>query len=164
MTNNYNQATVWPELPASHFIDAEIQSLAVACGLRCEQHDGLLYFFSEEFFSEEGEDLEGEHIDCTEVLQAKLRQLDPSSYDGFDYHSASWLYVSELLEFDYDTPMEDRRVARQMPSGILNGGCTCEPGEGEKMTFREFLGPAFFDDLEKLKAEGADRVVFWFDN
>jgi hypothetical protein len=72
--------------------------------------------------------------------------------------------VSELLEFDYDTPMEDRRVTRQMPSGILNGGCTCEPGEGEKMTFREFLGPAFFDDLEKLKAEGADRVVFWFDN
>ena len=84
--------------------------------------------------------------------------------DGFDYHSASWQYVSELLEFDYDTPMEDRRVTRQMPSGILNGGCTCEPGEGEKMTFREFLGPAFFDDLEKLKAEGADRVVFWFDN
>ena len=80
MTNNYNQATVWPELPASHLIDAEIQSLAVACGLRCEQHDGLLYFFSEEFFSEEGEDLEGEHIDCTEVLRAKLRQLDPSSY------------------------------------------------------------------------------------
>ena len=31
-------------------------------------------------------------------------------------------------------------------------------------TYREFLGEAFFDDLARLVAAGADRVVFWFDN
>lgn len=76
-----------------------------------------------------------------------------------DAHSASWLSMTELEAFDYDAPMEDRRVMRDG-----NGGCTCEPGEGEKTTFRAFLGPAFFEELEKLKAAGADRIVFWFDN
>ncbi len=32
------------------------------------------------------------------------------------------------------------------------------------MTFREFLGAKFFEDLEKLKVEGAICVVFSFDN
>jgi hypothetical protein len=71
--------------------------------------------------------------------------------------------VSELVDFNYDAPMEDRRVTRQTGPNSWNGGCTCEPGEGEQTTFREFLGKAFFEDLEKLKASGAERVVFWFD-
>ncbi|MHC5536930.1 hypothetical protein ACYOEI_01495 [Singulisphaera rosea] len=62
--------------------------------------------------------------------------------EGLGYHPASWLSVSELLESDYDAPMEDRRIMRD---GY--GGCTCEPGEGQAMSFREFLGQAFFDDL-----------------
>jgi hypothetical protein len=32
------------------------------------------------------------------------------------------------------------------------------------MTFRDFLGQNFFDDLGRLKVEGADRIVFWFDS
>jgi hypothetical protein len=71
--------------------------------------------------------------------------------------------VSELLEFDYDAPMEDRRVTRKTEYG-WDGGCTCEAGEGEKMTFREFVGTGFFDDLEKLRSEGAERIILWFDN
>jgi hypothetical protein len=67
--------------------------------------------------------------------------------------------LGELLAFNYDASMEDMRVMRDG-----NGDCTCEPGEGQAMTLREFLGKNFFDDLEKLKAVGADRVVFWFDN
>lgn len=31
-------------------------------------------------------------------------------------------------------------------------------------TYREFLGEAFFTDLEKLKAAGAERMVFGFDS
>jgi hypothetical protein len=76
-----------------------------------------------------------------------------------DAHSASWLALDELLAFDYDRPLEDRRVMRNG-----DGGCTCDAGEGEMTTFREFLGPAFFDDLDALKEARADRVVFWFDN
>jgi hypothetical protein len=84
---------------------------------------------------------------------------DKKEYWDTDAHSASWLSLTELLGFDYDAPLEDRRVMRNG-----NGGCTCEPGEGKKTTYREFLGTSFFDDIEKLKSEGAERIVFWFDN
>lgn len=79
--------------------------------------------------------------------------------DDSDWHSHSWLSVAELAAFNYDQPLEDRRVMRNG-----NGGCTCDPGEGEMTTYREFLGSGFFDDLEKLKTAGAERVVFWFDS
>lgn len=92
----------------------------------------------------------------------------PQSGDDYDDylgdHSFSWLSLDELLAFDYDQPVEDRRVTRTMPNGVINGGCTAEPGGGEMTTYREFLGEAFFDDLAKLKAAGAERVVFGFDS
>lgn len=84
-----------------------------------------------------------------------------SEFDDWetDAHSESWLSLEELLAFDYEQVMEDRRVTRNN-----DGGCTCEPGEGRKMTYREFLGPNFFDELQQAKSKGADRIVFWFDN
>lgn len=74
-------------------------------------------------------------------------------------HSYSWLSVAELLAFNYDEPVEDRRVTRNH-----DGGCTAEPGGGRMTTYREFLGEAFFMYLEKLKEAGAERVVFGFDS
>ena len=87
-------------------------------------------------------------------------------YEGFglDAHTPSWLSVDELTAFDYEAEIEDRRCSRMMPAGYISGGETCEPGEGKRMTLREFLGKGFFDDLESLKQAGAERVVFWFDN
>lgn len=76
-----------------------------------------------------------------------------------DAHSASWLSVEELSNFDYDQLMEDRRVMRNN-----NGGCTCDAGEGQSMSYREFLGEGFFKDIEILKESEATRIVFWFDN
>lgn len=83
---------------------------------------------------------------------------------GVDAHSASWLSLEELLAFDYNAEMEDRRYTRQEGPNAWNGGATCEPGQGKRQTWREFLGECFFMDLDQLKAEGAERVVFWFDN
>lgn len=79
-------------------------------------------------------------------------------------HSFSWLSVAELVEFDYDAMMEDRRVAGRLASGMISGACTAEPGHGKRMTWREFLGPDFFHDLAELQRIGADRVVFGFDS
>jgi len=79
--------------------------------------------------------------------------------DDDDYHSASWVSLEELLEFDYDAMVEDRRV-----STPHTGNATCAPGEGETMTYREFLGKNFFEELGKLKEIGTCRVVFWFDS
>ena len=87
--------------------------------------------------------------------------------EWLDFHSASWLTVAELLAVDYDAEFENRRIARRMPGGWIDGGVTAEPGGGNRTTLREFLGRMFFDDLERLRAIGDPqntRVVFWFDN
>jgi hypothetical protein len=34
----------------------------------------------------------------------------------------------------------------------------------EATTIRALLGDGFFNDLQKLKVRGAERIVFWFDN
>jgi hypothetical protein len=88
------------------------------------------------------------------------------AYDYWDYdaHSASWLTLEELRAFDYDASCEDRRVTKQIGPNTFDGGCTCEPREGEMMTYRKFLGPSFFLDLAWLERIGAERIVFWFDN
>lgn len=82
-------------------------------------------------------------------------------YEGWDgnAHSSSWLSVDELANYDYDQNIEDRRVMRN-GDGVI----TAEPGDGERMPLREFLGDGFFRDIESLKTAGAERVVFWFDN
>lgn len=90
---------------------------------------------------------------------------DSSEYTKNDWrdrcgaHSPSWLTIEELLAFDYDAKCEDRRVTRNG-----DGGCTCEPGEGRLMTYREFLGYQFFIDLNQLRWDGVERIVFWFDS
>lgn len=84
-------------------------------------------------------------------------------WDG-DGHTHSWLSVDELAGFNYDSAVEDRRVTRQTGPNSWDGGQTCAPGEGEMTTYRAFLGEKFFNDLDRLKEAGAERVVFWFDN
>jgi hypothetical protein len=84
--------------------------------------------------------------------------------DDLGDHSFSWLSVEELLAFDYDAVVEDRRYTRQEGPNYFNGGATAEPGQGKMMTWREFLGEGFFGDLEKLKEMGAERIVFGFDS
>lgn len=96
--------------------------------------------------------------DASGIVSGNYRDWD------LDAHSPSWLSVAELAAFDYDRPIEDRRVGRQLAPNLYSGACTAEPGEGRMTTYREFLGDAYFEDLEKLKSCGATRVVFWFDN
>lgn len=85
---------------------------------------------------------------------------------GVDGHSHSWFSVKELTAFDYDQPIEDRRVTREISPGYRDGGCTAEPGGGEVTTWRQFLPSIYFRDLDLLAAIEAPevRVVFWFDN
>jgi hypothetical protein len=81
-----------------------------------------------------------------------------------DTHSASWLTVKELSKFDYERTTEDRRITVQTGPISFNCAATCEPGMGKSMTFREFLGQGYFDDLAQVINTGAERIVFWFDN
>lgn len=99
---------------------------------------------------------------------AESRGLPEGYVDYFEGylgdHSFSWLSLDELIAFDYDAPVEDRRIMVQVAPNSWNGGQTSAAGGGTMTTFRSFLGDAFFDDLEKLKAAGAERVVFGFDS
>ena len=83
---------------------------------------------------------------------------------GMDYHTPSWLGVQELLDFDYEQIIENQRCTRQLGFNYFSGAETCDVGEGEKTTYREFLGEGFFADLNKLKELNADRIVFAFDS
>lgn len=81
-----------------------------------------------------------------------------------DAHTPSWVLVEELLNFNYDSICEDRRVTKQLSANFFSGGETCDSGEGVKTSYREFFGDEFFEDFEELKSSGAERIVFWFDN
>ena len=83
-------------------------------------------------------------------------------YEDDQCHSTSFLTLKELLDFDYDKTFWNRRIYRGN-----SGACIAEPGEGEIVSYREFLGDGFFLELEKMKAFGSPeevRLVFWFDN
>lgn len=74
-------------------------------------------------------------------------------------HSFSWLSLEELTFFDYDQSFEDRRTMRDG-----NGAADAGAGNGEQTTFREFLGPGYFTDLQRMIDAGVDRIVFGFDS
>jgi len=106
------------------------------------------------------------YSDVTPLSEPRGLPDDTPEYEECELgdHSHSWLSIEELLGFNYDAEMEDRRVSRVMPGGWVNGGATAEPGGGTMTTYRSFLGDGFFDELEKLKAAGAERIVFGFDS
>jgi hypothetical protein len=81
---------------------------------------------------------------------------------GSDAVAPSWLSLEELLAFDYDRQFEDRQVGRRTPSGWIDHAVTAAAGEGRMVSYREFLGPGYFEELQRLFRSGAHRVVFWF--
>jgi len=88
-----------------------------------------------------------------------------------NYHSFSWLSLKELLDFDYSQQFENRRYRKTIITAgggtVVDGGAKAAPGEGEMVSYRNFLGTSFFECLLQLKMLGAPedvRIVFWFDN
>ena len=77
MANNYTQATVSPDLPASLFSESELDALA-ACGLSHESDGESIYFFADEFFREEDDGEDGEPVNCIMLLKSKLKLIDPA--------------------------------------------------------------------------------------
>jgi hypothetical protein len=85
--------------------------------------------------------------------------------DIHDSYGFSYLTLKELLDYDYDQQMEDRRCTIEVEPRVFHGGETCEPGQGKMMTVMEFLGNSFFEHITILQTLGEPedvRVVFWF--
>lgn len=84
-----------------------------------------------------------------------------------DAHSPSFVTLAELIAFNYDQPVEDRRITVQTGPNSWDGGATAKPGGGKMTTFRQFLDGAYFTELDRLKTLGKPddvRVLFFFDN
>ena len=90
--------------------------------------------------------------DCCGIIN------DAYKYWEDDMHNVGWIYIEDLINFDYTKIIEDRRIHGQ----------TCAIGEGKKMQLSEFLGASYFEILNKLKnyidEKAPVRLVFWFDN
>ena len=73
----------------------------------------------------------------------------------------SWLSVRELVDFDYDATFVGTFRMTEEGDG---GGFTYvyDADAATVMTFRRFLGPDSFDDVTRLAASGADRIVFFY--
>ena len=87
--------------------------------------------------------------------------------EGGDYHTATWLTLRQLKEFNYDQAFWNRRVSKQVGPHQWSGAALAEEGEGEHLTIRQLLGEDFFRDLAILETLGGlddVRVIFWFDN
>lgn len=75
--------------------------------------------------------------------------------DDWEGYGTNWLLLSELTAFDYSQRFEDRR----------DDGRTLAEGQGEIVSYREFLPEWYFEDLAKLAAKyNSDqaRIIFWF--
>lgn len=93
------------------------------------------------------------------------------SYRGMCEHSHTCITLKELLEFDYDQTFEDRRICKQVKPNFFDGAALADEGEGRIVTYREFLGEWFFNDLSRMERflteEITDkdiRLLIFFDN
>jgi hypothetical protein len=92
------------------------------------------------------------------ISEPRGRPADLSGVDAGDDRinedlwSASWLSLAELIAYDYSAEFEDRR----------SGGETLPQGKGQQTTLRAFLGEGYFEELDRLQALGAQRIVFGF--
>jgi hypothetical protein len=112
MANNYTQATVSPDLPATLFSSHELEALEADCGLSTEESDGMLYFFASDYFSESGDAQDGFGIECTSLFQEKLRQLDSADYPAIVIHGAcscSKMRPDEFAGFAFYITRDDVR-------------------------------------------------------
>jgi len=107
MADNYYQATVSPDLPASLFSEGELVALETACGLSHERDGEDLYLYADTSFREEGDYVragEDATINCLTLLQEKLRQLDADAYPHIAIQGAatcSKIRPGELGGFAY---------------------------------------------------------------
>lgn len=105
------------------------------------------------------------------ALRGLPKDIDPLILLMFDLdheeRDASWLLLSELLDFDYDQTFEDRReITGRDEFSVCYGEKPVPVGQGIQKTIRNVLGCRFFQNLEQLKKLGDPdkvRIVFWFD-
>lgn len=92
---------------------------------------------------------------------------DTLEIQEWDTHSDTFVTLNELINFDYEATVEDRRGCKQISPGLTDCAADMGEGNGTVITFREFLGQGFFDDIEILKTLGLPddvRVLMSFDS
>jgi hypothetical protein len=85
---------------------------------------------------------------------------------GLDAHTASWLMITELDQFDYDATVQDKARTVEIDGHLYYdlGGQLMDAEPARTKTYRQFLGEEFLAEVRRLKAMNAERIVFWCDN
>ena len=128
-----------------HYRDADL--FAFFAGIKCERLDSWF--------------IRPSAVVSPRGLPPDVSTYVKDQYDSFgvDAHTPSWLSVSELNAFDYDTTIEDRDVELLEPAPPR----ASRPPEFVE-THKECLGKRYFEELHKLNQYKAERIVFWFDS
>lgn len=93
-------------------------------------------------------------------------ELNAAYYE--DDHHLTWVYLDELLAFDYTQMMENRRIQAEIGPGIYDGAAIAEPGDGKMVSYADFVDPTFHEDLAILKVVqdkfGKVTIAYGFDS
>lgn len=102
--------------------------------------------------------------DFIDIPRGFPEDMDPELDIEIDYdfgdHSATHVYLTELLEFNYDQALIDDATRANDIEGIL-----LNTSRNPLATYRDLLGGYFFDILESLKTLGKPenvRILIWF--
>ena len=71
-----------------------------------------------------------------------------------------WVHVGDLLGFDYDQTFED--LSDPLEKGKFSEKKGLKTGEGVLVSYRDFLGPQYFEALGNLRASGATHLLMMF--
>lgn len=91
------------------------------------------------------DDIFGVYGGVPSKLETVADRVHAGRGESYDY---SWLSLAEMLAFDYDLPVIDKRESAPIVT-----------------TYREYLGEGYFEQLEALKRLGAPedvRILFCF--
>lgn len=95
-----------------------------------------------------------------------LKQFASDDGYGLGDHNLGYVTLKELLEWDYSKTFQDMRTSKTVGS-FTDGAARSETG-GVTITFKEFLGEWYFNELEFLRrlVDNPDdlRIVFGFDS
>lgn len=87
-------------------------------------------------------------------------------YESLGEHNFGYIILKELLDFDYDKTFQDMRTSETV--GNLTNGAARSKIVGVTITFKEFLGEHYFNQLKILKRSIDNpedlRIIFGFDS
>lgn len=99
------------------------------------------------------------YSDIPNISELTYVKLEHNFEENYLIGSYSIVSCRILRTFDYDQPVEDRRVTVQTGPRSWNGGATCKPGGGKMTTYRDLFDDEWFEIINELTEEDDDLYL-----